>query len=144
HCFGIGHQYQWRDEEEYQQAVKAAYDAAKGKDEEPVIPSDAGGYGFDKLLRPHPKCPYCRGEGYGEIHIEDTRDLSQKASLLYAGIKQTANGIEIKLKDQEKAWENIARHLGMFNDNVNINANIGVQIIDDIGGDDDDSNSDTG
>lgn len=114
HCFGIDHQYQWINEQEYQQAVQAAYKAAREADKEPVIPSDSGGYGFDRLLRPHPKCPYCRGEGHEEVHIEDTRNLSPKAKLLYAGIKQTNSGIEIKFQDQGKALENVAKHLGMF------------------------------
>jgi len=112
-CYGIGYQYQWRDKEEYQQAVAAAIKYAK-EDEAPTIPSDDGGYGFDKLLRPNPKCPYCWGEGHMEVHAEDTRFLSQKAKLLYAGVKQTRDGFEIKMRDQDKAMENVARHLGMF------------------------------
>ena len=114
HCYGIDHQYQWRDRDEYQQAVETAVTAAKEQDKDPVPPSDAGGYDFDRLLRPHAKCPYCRGEGHGEVHIEDTRELEPKAKLLYAGIKQTQAGIEIKMQDQGKALENVARHLGMF------------------------------
>ena len=120
HCFGIDHEYQWRDEKEYKFAVKSAYQTAKENDKEPVIPSDAGGYGFDRTIKPHPKCPYCMGEGHAETHIKDTRHLNDKAKLLYAGIKQTATGIEIKFRDQDKAMENIARHLGMFNDTLNV------------------------
>lgn len=117
-CYGIEHQYQWRDKEEYSQAVQTAIRAAEAEEKEPLIPSNAGGYGFDRLLRPHPNCPYCRGEGISELHVEDTRDLGPKAALLYAGIKQTQAGIEIKMQDQGKALENVARHLGMFTDRV--------------------------
>jgi len=113
HCYGKDHQYQWRDEEEWMQAVEMAKKNAK-EGEPPHIPSDAGGYGFNPLLRPHAQCPYCWGEGHMEIHAEDTRCLSPKAKLLYAGVKQTAAGIEIKMRDQDKAMENVARHLGMF------------------------------
>ncbi len=126
HCFGKDHQYQWRDEKEYKQAVKAATILAREQNKDPVIPSDVGGYGYDRLLRPHPKCPYCRGEGHEEVHIEDTRDLGSKAMLLYDGIKQTVNGIEIKMQDQGKALENVARHLGMFTDKVELNGNLNV------------------
>lgn len=112
-CFGEKHQYQWRDEEEYQAAVQRAIRVAK-EDETPIIPDNSGGYGFDKLAKPNPDCPYCRGEGNPELHIEDTRDLGPKAKLLYAGIKQTQAGIEVKFQDQAKALENVARHLGMF------------------------------
>mgnify|MGYP000871786446 FL=1 len=115
HCYGIGYQYQWRDEEEYQQAVGQAIKRAK-EDETPAIPSAAGGYGFNRLLDPNESCPYCLGEGNPELHLADTRKLTGKARLLYAGIKQTQAGIEIKFQDQGKALENVARHLGMFID----------------------------
>jgi phage terminase small subunit len=121
HCYGVDHQYQWRDEEEYQQTVQLAARAAAEQGKEPAPISDAGGYGFDRLLRPHPQCPYCRGEGIPEIHIEDTRYLSPKAKLLYAGVKQTQAGIEVKMRDQDKAMENVARHLGMFKDSLDVN-----------------------
>ncbi|OOM82312.1 terminase small subunit [Clostridium puniceum] len=124
HCFGINHQYQWRDEEEYQQAVQAAMIMAKEQNKEPIIPSNNGGYGYDRPLRPHPKCPYCRGEGHEEIHVEDTRYVGDKAKLLYAGVKQTQSGVEIKFRDQDKALENVARHLGMFKDKLEVSGNI--------------------
>jgi len=116
HCYGVGHQYQWRDEDEYQQSVQTAMAAAeKTEDKSTVmIPSDAGGYGYDRIKKPYQRCPYCRGEGHQEVHIEDTRDLGPKARLLYSGIKQTNTGIEIKFRDQDKAMENVAKHLGMF------------------------------
>jgi phage terminase small subunit len=118
HCYGIDHEYQWRDAKEYRQAVSLAKKVAKESGTEPVIPSDIGGYEFDRLAKPNPDCPYCRGEGSPELHVEDTRDLGSKAKLLYAGIKQTQAGIEVKLQDQAKALENVARHLGMFTERV--------------------------
>ncbi len=128
HCHGKDFQYQWRDEEEYQVAVQMAREAAKAEDKKPVIPSKAGGYGFNPKQRPHPKCPYCWGEGHVEIHAEDTRFLSPKAKLLYAGVKQTAAGIEIKMRDQDKAMENVARHLGMFVEKKEITGTLEVGI----------------
>jgi len=112
--------------EEYDQAVQLVIKLAKEQEKEPVTPSDDGGYGYDRLLRPHSKCPYCCGEGREELHVEDTRDLSPKAKLLYAGIKQTATGIEIKMQDQGKALENVARHLGMFNDTLHLTGKLDV------------------
>ncbi len=117
HCYGKEYQYQWRDAEEYQQAVQHAIRSAK-EDETPLIPDNSGGYGYNKLARPNAHCPYCSGEGNPEVHIEDTRDLGPKARLLYAGIKQTREGIEIKFQDQAKALENVAKHLGMFTERV--------------------------
>ncbi|MGG1643026.1 terminase small subunit [Paenibacillus sp. NRS-1782] len=141
YCFGKDHQYQWKDEYEYERAVSRAEDEAqrqseeKGKEIQPLIPSDAGGYGFDELERPHPKCPNCLGEGRADVHIEDTRHLNDKAKLLYAGLKTTTTGIEIKMQDQGKALENVARHLGMFKDKVELTGNEGgpLQVIFDKG-----------
>ena len=45
---------------------------------------------------------------------KDTRHLSEGARRLYAGIKVTKDGIEIKMRDQDAALVNIAKHLGMF------------------------------
>jgi len=118
HCFGIGHEYQWRDEKEYEEAVESVIKEAQANDEKPVIPSDLGGYGFDRLLKPHPKCPICRGEGCVDLHMADTQATSPQARLLYAGVKQTQAGIEIKMQDQGKALDNVARHLGMFTDKI--------------------------
>lgn len=133
YCFGIDHQYQWIDPAEYAATVVAIKaEAESGKKKKPVeIPSDAGGYGFDPLLRPHPKCPHCHGEGHGQLHINDTRDLSSRAKALFAGIKATAAGIEIKFHDQDKALENIARHLGMFKDSLKLEGELGLKKLED-------------
>lgn len=44
---------------------------------------------------------------------------------------------EVKLNDKVKALELLGKHHGMFKDNVNISGDLGVKIIDDIGGEDD-------
>ena len=75
---------------------------------------EEGGIGYDRRKPPHPECPECFGEGTAEVFIADTRRLSGEASLLYAGIKETKDGVEVKLRDPEAALRDIARHLGMF------------------------------
>ncbi|MNC39968.1 Terminase small subunit [compost metagenome] len=135
YCFGIDHEYQWIDHKEYETTL-TVIQAEAAKSEKPVeVPSNAGGYGFDPLIRPHPKCPNCHGEGLGQLHVNDTRDLSPQAKSLYAGAKTTAAGLEIKLHDQDKALENIARHLGMFKDKLEIGGKDGgpLQVIFDSG-----------
>ncbi|MGG3282748.1 terminase small subunit [Paenibacillus solani] len=129
YCFGQDHAYQWVDKEEYLNAVQIARQMEK------PLPVNNGGYGFDSTLRPHPKCPRCHGEGFGEIHATDTRDLSPQARMLYAGVKQTQSGFEIKMRDQDKALENVARHLGMFNDKMELTGKDGgaLQVIFDKG-----------
>ena len=120
HCWGKDHQYQWRDVQEYEKAIQMAVKVAEAEGKEPIIPSDVGGYEFKKTADPNPDCPYCWGEGVPELHIEDTRKLRPKAKLLYAGVKQTQAGTEIKFRDQDKAMENVARHLGMFTDRLEV------------------------
>jgi phage terminase small subunit len=123
-CHGIDHQYQWIDEEEYERACESARSEAESKSKEsgeevfPGMPSDTGGYGFNKLVDPNKNCPKCLGEGKVDLHIADTRKISMQARRLFAGVKQTQSGVEIKFRDQDKAMENIARHLGMFKDEV--------------------------
>lgn len=128
HCFGIGHEYQWIDEREYNTAVELAIEEAKARDKEPQIPSDAGGFGFDRSLRPHPKCPKCKGEGRPELHVADTKEVSAQARALYAGAKHTQAGVEIKMHDQVKALEIVTRHLGMLRDKVELTGDEGGPI----------------
>lgn len=119
-CYGKDHEYQWVDEDEYKLACQREMNEAKFENRAPRIPSDAGGYGFNATLSPHAKCPTCHGEGYGDAHFEDTRTLSPQAALLFAGVKVTRQGTEIMVHDQGKALENVARHLGMFNDKLTL------------------------
>lgn len=126
HCFGEDHAYQWKDREEFERATSEAIKAAEeatmetGVEVKPRFPTDEGGYGFDPTIKPHPKCPKCNGEGHGEVFAQDTRELSPPAKALYAGVKITKEGLEIKMQDQGKALENVARHLGMFNDKLTV------------------------
>lgn len=117
-CFGEDHKYQWVDQAEFERAIATELSSAKTDDREPILPSDDGGYGFNPTLRPHPKCPKCHGEGYGAIFAHDTRDVSPAALALYAGVKQTKEGFEMKLNDQVAALRDVARHLGMFKEKV--------------------------
>ena len=54
------------------------------------------------------------------VIIKPTGDLSDQQISAIAGIKEGANGIEIKLNDKEKALELLGRHLGMWNDKLDI------------------------
>lgn len=55
------------------------------------------------------------------VCIKSTDDLTDDQVKAIAGIKEGANGIEIKLNDKEKALELLGRHLGMWNDKLNLN-----------------------
>ena len=54
------------------------------------------------------------------VLIKSTDSLSEKQRRAIAGIKEGANGIEIKLNDKEKALELLGRHLGMWNDRLDL------------------------
>lgn len=56
----------------------------------------------------------------GTVVIKPTTNLSDQQISAIAGIKEGANGIEIKLNDKEKALELLGRHLGMWNDKLDI------------------------
>ena len=56
----------------------------------------------------------------GRVVIKDTSQLEDNQIRAISGIKEGANGIEIKLNDKEKALELLGRHLGMWNDKLDI------------------------
>jgi phage terminase small subunit len=112
YCHGINHHFQWKTPREFEEAVNLA-----AADERPA-PSNAGGYGYSVSAEILADCPECNGEGIGYTLAADTRSLSGAARILYAGAKQTRDGLEIKLHDQSKALENVAKHLGMFTERV--------------------------
>lgn len=56
----------------------------------------------------------------GNVIIKNTDDLNEDQIRAIAGIKEGANGIEIKMNDKEKALELLGRHLGMWNDKLEI------------------------
>ena len=124
YCYGKNFDYQWIDEAEFTQALmvaRMANDAEKAKKKPGALqplPSDAGGFGFVRSDPPHPKCPKCRGEGTPDVYAHDTRHLKGNARLLYAGVKVTQSGFEMKVHDQMAALDKVARHLGMYKDKL--------------------------
>ena len=114
YCWGFDHAYQWADNSEYQRTV----DDAKCNNRQ--APSNGGGFGFVEARDANPACPKCSGEGYGHIHVHDSRKLSGAARQLYAGVHQGKDGLRVLLEDRAKALENVARHLGMFNDKMTL------------------------
>lgn len=106
YCHGDGHLYQWR-EHEY---LRAMEDAEKDKGAD--LPDVAGGFGYDATKGPADDCPNCHGRGVGRADIADTSKLSPAARAAFEGIKETRNGIEIKMADKDKAAENFAKLSG--------------------------------
>ena len=84
------------------------------KGEELAEFDEQGGIGFNSLKLPNPECPNCGGDGAARVVLKDTRDLSHQAVALYAGAKQTKEGIEIKMHSKMDAIEKLAKHLGLY------------------------------
>lgn len=114
YCYGDGHRFQWIDGDEFMHACVEAID-----DKKPT-PSEAGGYGYSRALDPVPTCPSCLGSGTPETVVNDTRNLTGKARKLYKGIDVKNGELVVTMHDQAKAWENVCRILGAFNDKLDL------------------------
>lgn len=58
------------------------------------------------------------------VMIKSTAELSDEQVRAIAGIKEGANGVEIKLNDKQKALELLGRHLGMFKDKMELSGQV--------------------
>lgn len=124
HCHGVNHLYQWT-KFEYEQAVSVALThRCTPKCGQPCAareaPDGLGGFGYSPHNPPLADCPVCHGDGFPRIMLNDIRKLSGPARRLFAGIKQTKEGIEVKFRDQDGALKNIATFLGMTVDRKQI------------------------
>jgi phage terminase small subunit len=108
HCHGANFEFQWINDVEYARSV------AKAIDFKQPLPTNNGGYGFKENLAPNACCPNCAGEGIGRVHMQDSRYLSPEAKRLYAGVKQTRDGVEIKIRDQDAALLNLAKYFKLL------------------------------
>lgn len=126
YCYGAGHRYQFTaGEMEIARREHAAFvlKAQQAETELPVellIFNERGGIGFDPRKPPVDGCPECFGEGEGEVFVKDTRDLSPELRSLYAGVKRTKEGLEVKMHDKKAMGELLMRHLGMLNDKLEL------------------------
>jgi hypothetical protein len=108
YCWGIDHKREWM-EHEYATALNEALTSML------LPPAFEGGLGYRPKREPNPECPICEGEGVMRTWLADSRELSPQAARLFAGVKQTKEGIEIKTRDQDAALAKIADYLGMSN-----------------------------
>lgn len=125
YCHGVDHKYHWRlreYEEAMERADRANEEEAKlaavtGRAPKDIpYPDPGGGFDFNGTRPPHADCPECDGVGVPRTIIHDTTMLSPEARLLFQGVKETANGIEIKMADQTKALELVGKIIGAFQD----------------------------
>ena len=118
YCWGENFRYQ-RTEGEMEQAREAwAAMAPKQRAAAGGNFNEKGGTGYNAKLDPNEHCPECFGDGVENVHAKDSRKLSAAAARLYAGVKQTKDGLEIKMHDQKAALIDVGKHLGMFRDRL--------------------------
>ena len=119
HCYGDDFEFQEteREQDKRRHEREAAWVKRKNAKPTDVFEFDElGGIGFNALKDPNGACPNCHGLGIERAVVKDTRALSPAGRRLYAGVKQTKEGIEVKMHDQLNALIQIGRHLGMFVD----------------------------
>ena len=116
-CHGKDFRYQMTPsqmEERKQRHDQAVAEAKHARRKAPVF-DELGGLGFDATRDPHPECPECNGRGEGQLVLKDTRYLSPGALALYGGVKETKDGLEVKIADQRPYLELLGR---IFNMNI--------------------------
>ena len=102
----------------------------------------------DRVVQELAAIAFARATDYAEVRyngvnsvvvIKPTAELSDEQICAIAGIKEGANGIEIKLNDKEKALELLGRHLGMWNDKLDVAGDMDMKIVVDYGDQDEGS-----
>jgi phage terminase small subunit len=126
YCYGVDHQYQWREGEYADAMAKVEREAMLYPDRAQKLewPDPAGGFGFNATYPPKADCPRCHGEGVERFVPRDTDKLSDSALLLYGGVKVKKDGYEVIIADRVKAAELAGRILGAFTDKVKISGTI--------------------
>ena len=129
-CWGKEFRYQRTRNELVRAEVAHAAENEKAikKGEPTTLFDEEGGEGFHALREPSPDCPECFGEGQGRPLFKDTGRASARARRLYSGVKVTKDGMEMKLRSQDKAIELLGRHLGMWKDKVELTGKDGGAI----------------
>ena len=121
YCYGHQHLYQ-RTPAEYKRArdqYTTDNEAAAKRGDKALDPLGLafdmqGGIGFNPNKKAVRACPECFGEGAGYSYIKDSRTVSKAAARLYAGIKETANGVEIKTRAVDKSVQLLMQNMGML------------------------------
>ena len=60
----------------------------------------------------------------GVVVVKDTKDIPKDLLPAIASIKKGKNGIEVSFYNKDKSLELLGRHLGMFNDKIEISGTV--------------------
>lgn len=118
HCWGEGFRHQYTEGEMVTRRTEHDKKSNLGAEAEAWdadgLFDEGGGIGFNATRAPNPDCPECFGEGVGRAVARDTRHLSPGGRALYAGVKVTKEGLEVRMHDKMAALAKVGQHLGMF------------------------------
>lgn len=123
HCWGKDHGYQRTVREmsaaraRYGKALKQAQKEGTDLVDEIEPFDEEGGIGWNAANDPNLECPECSGEGIGVPFLKDTRDLG-RAAAIFAGVKVTKDGVEVKMHDQVAALKLLGQHLDLFTESI--------------------------
>lgn len=114
-CWGRDFRYQrTRNELERAEALHAAEnEKAIREGREATLFDTEGGDGYHARREPNPDCPECFGDGVGRPVFKDSARASAAARRLYAGVKVTKDGLEMKLHSKLDALDRLFKHLGL-------------------------------
>lgn len=65
-----------------------------------------------------------QGNKYNRVIISDFSELTEEQKSCISGVKETKYGIEVTFYNKEKALELLGRHLGMFNDKLQLSGEV--------------------
>jgi len=114
YCWGIDHHYQWRTPREFSEAVELHMLKGEAYCASHPPPEMEGGYGYRKTAKPNPECPECDGLGLSYTVFADTRDIPVEALILFEGVKETRNGLEIQMASKQAAFDTLAKAKGLL------------------------------
>lgn len=133
---------------EVQEAIREAMDARSertGITQDRVLQELAGiafsnGTDFARIVSTPTVTTVVDGEGFTQqviqpvqhVELMDTERVDPKKRAAIAGIKEGKFGIEVKLFDKLKALELLGRHLGMYNDKLQLSAKVDTGQLDNV------------
>lgn len=117
HCWGVDFASQhtpssWaREREKFQKAWKKMSETEqKAVGEFPAVPPDGW---YEAKRGPNDDCPECHGIGVSVLKWKDSRHFSPKAKLLFSGIKEGKEGLEVVMLQKQASLTTLSSHLGL-------------------------------
>lgn len=117
YCWSTNHAYQhspstWqREREKFQKRwQKMSESEQKLLGDFPEVPPDGW---YDAKRGPNDDCPECHGVGVAVVKWKDTRHLSPIGKMLFAGVKESKEGLEVVTLQKQKSLDILSAHLGL-------------------------------